>query len=239
LAGLSLQLDFEDGIREAFNILWWELVEGPVDTDVHASPVVAGADASIPVVFADEGEFSVKGDTDTGIARELEGCTVVERADSCNGLMVSAVVQLVWSSEHTWSKLPPDSRVLALPCQRLGLLNLFFALLSFLPHLLKCLLNSIISSNELIDVFLLQGKSRLYGLLTSPVFPVGFTLDINSRGPHATIPSETESFGAFILAKTAKVELKIFVIVVDRGDGGVFFFELFIRVEDEHGQMLR
>lgn len=85
MTSLSLQLDFENSVGEAFDVLCRELIEGPVDTDVHASPVVAGADAAIPVVFTDEGEFGVEGDTDTGITRELEGGTVVERADSCNG----------------------------------------------------------------------------------------------------------------------------------------------------------
>ena len=93
---MSLQLDFENSVGKAFDVFCRELIKGPVDTDIHASPVVAGADAAIPVVFADEGELRVEGDTDTSIARELEGGTVIERADSCNKIIISAVVQLAW-----------------------------------------------------------------------------------------------------------------------------------------------
>lgn len=84
---MSLQLDFENRVGKAFDVLCGELIEWPVDTNVHASPVVARTDTAIPVVFADEGEFGVEGDTDTGIARELEGGTVVEGSNSCDRII--------------------------------------------------------------------------------------------------------------------------------------------------------
>lgn len=81
LAHLGLQLDFEYAVREELLVILWELVERPVDSNIHAPPVVPGSDLAVPIVFADERELSVERDTDTSVSWKLEGGPVVERAD--------------------------------------------------------------------------------------------------------------------------------------------------------------
>jgi hypothetical protein len=80
LSHLSLQLYLEHTVREELLVVLLELRERPIDADVGATPVVAGALLAIPVVFADEGELGVEGNTDTSVAGKLEGGTVVEGA---------------------------------------------------------------------------------------------------------------------------------------------------------------
>ncbi|KAH3674360.1 hypothetical protein WICPIJ_009577 [Wickerhamomyces pijperi] len=70
------QLNFQDGVWESFNVLWWQLVEWPVDTNVHSSPVVLGSVHTVEVVLSDHGQFSVQRDTDSGVTWQLESGSV-------------------------------------------------------------------------------------------------------------------------------------------------------------------
>lgn len=59
LSGLGLQLDFEHGVRESFDILGRKPGKGVVDADIHSPPVLASSVSPVEVVFADHRELGV------------------------------------------------------------------------------------------------------------------------------------------------------------------------------------
>lgn len=219
LASLGLELDFQDSVGEALDVFRGELVERPVDADVHAAPVVAAAGRAVPVVLADEGELSVEGDTDSGVAGELEGSTVVETAD---GRLETL---------H-------DGGILDLSSKRFKLFDFLGGFLALFAHLLEGLADGVLALEERADVLFLQRETGFDGLLAGPVFAMGFTLDENGGDVHAAVPAETHGFRAFVFAETAEVEVKVAVVIVDGGDGGVLFFEFLVGIEDQDGEML-
>ena len=65
------------------------------------------------------------------------------------------------------------------------------------------------------------------------------SLHKDSLGVHATIPSESNCFGAFGLLQPAHVQFpRLWVVVIYGRNGRVFGFELFTGIEDQDGQML-
>jgi len=78
LTKLSLKLDFQNSVGEQFLVFRSELLEWMVNPDVHPPPVVPRSSTSVPIIFADHGQFGIERDTDTSIARELERGSVVE-----------------------------------------------------------------------------------------------------------------------------------------------------------------
>lgn len=83
LPHLGLQLDLQHSVREFFNIPSGELIEREVDPDVGSSPVLSRTLSTIPVVFSDEGELSVEGDSDSCVTGKLESRSVVEGSHDC------------------------------------------------------------------------------------------------------------------------------------------------------------
>jgi hypothetical protein len=81
LSELGLQFYFEDGVGETANVGVGELVEGVVDANVGAAPVVTRALLAVPIVFADQREFRVEGDSNSCVPGELEGRTIIKGAD--------------------------------------------------------------------------------------------------------------------------------------------------------------
>ena len=137
LASLCLQLDFKDSVGEALNIFGGQLAERPINTDVHAAPILTSTLTSIKVVLASHGQLSVERDTDTSIAWQLEGSTVVERAG--DGLQLAC-----------------DDTVLDLSGELLKVGNLLLTLLAVTAHLLKGLLDGVVTAHEGVDVLLLE-----------------------------------------------------------------------------------
>jgi len=78
LTELGLKLNFQDTISEQFFVFWTELLERMVNPDIHPPPVVPRPTASIPIILADHGQFSIERDTNTSIPRELEGSSIVK-----------------------------------------------------------------------------------------------------------------------------------------------------------------
>ena len=88
-------------------------------------------------------------------------------------------------------------------------------------------------------MFLLEREPSLNRLLSRPVLAVGFAFDKYLITFHTTIPAEANGLGSLGLFETALVEFPVIrVIVVDGRDGGVLFFEFFLRVKDENGKVL-
>jgi hypothetical protein len=81
LAELGLQFYLEDGVGETADVGVGELVEGVVYANIGAPPVVPRALLAVPIVFADEREFRVEGNSDSCVAGELEGRTIIKGAD--------------------------------------------------------------------------------------------------------------------------------------------------------------
>ncbi|KAH0250480.1 SPX-domain-containing protein, partial [Aureobasidium melanogenum] len=195
LAGLCLQLDLKNSVGEALDIFRRQLTERPIDTNVHTTPVLAGTFASIKVVLASHGQFCIERDTNTGIARQLEGGTVVERAG--DGLQLAG-----------------DDTILNLSGKLLQVGNLLLALLAITSHLLEGLFNGVVSAHESVDILLLECETSLDGLLASPVFSVGLALDEDGINVHVAIPSQTDGLCTLSLLETAFVQLPGICVVV-------------------------
>jgi len=80
LTELGLELDFKHTVLEDFLVLFGHLIEREVDANVGATPIVPRARTTIPVVFPNHREFSIKRDSHTCVSRELEGSSVVKGA---------------------------------------------------------------------------------------------------------------------------------------------------------------
>ena len=75
---MGLEFDFEDCIRKTAYIRFGKLVEGVIYADVCATPVFARAGYSVEGIFTDEGEFCVKGNSDSSVAGELKCRAIIE-----------------------------------------------------------------------------------------------------------------------------------------------------------------
>ena len=107
LTKLGLKLDLQDTVCKQFLVFRSELLEWMVNPDIHPPPVVSRSSTSIPVILADHGQLSIERDTDTGIAWELEGGSVVKRTHYyANGGQETFVKEErdTYQAEASWSR---------------------------------------------------------------------------------------------------------------------------------------
>src|SRR5690554_5057690 len=78
---MGLKLDLQYSIGEPCDVPRRKLLEGPIDSDVLAFPVVACASFAAKVVFSNQSQLCVQRDTHAGIILELEGSAAVKGTD--------------------------------------------------------------------------------------------------------------------------------------------------------------
>lgn len=238
LAHLSLQLDLENTIREELLVVVLELLERPVDTDVVATPVVARACLTVPVVLADERELGVEGDTDASVAGKLEGGSVVEGAHHFVDGGESAGAYEEKRRRLTRLQLLVLYRRLHLPRELDHAVDLLVALLTLRPDRLEGLVHRELAREVVVDVLLRDREPLLDRLLSRPVLAVGFALDEDLLDVRVAVPAKTDGLGALGLLQTTHIQVKVLVVEVDGRDGGVRLSERLVGVEDEDGEML-
>ncbi len=219
LTQLSLQLNLEDTVREALDVLSGKLFEGGSRCRCpYVSSCCQHADDR-PSCLHVPRSTRYRAKYEHGHHRQLEGGTVVETA-------------------HDGLKLTSQHRVLHLVGKLKHRVDLLIGLLALLAKRFEGLIHGVVSLHPSVDILLLDRETGLDRLLTGPILTMRLSLDKDLLVVHTSIPTQTDSFGTFGLLETSQVELEILVVVVDRSDGGVLLCKLLLGVEDENGKML-
>lgn len=168
---VSLKLDFQNGIGEASDILGWELLEWPIDSNILTLPVVASASPAI-VVLTNECKLCVERDTDTGVVGQLEGCAAVESSDG-------------------WTHPLGDDACLNFVGQLLHQLHVLDGLLTTSTELGELDIHGVFSGEVWVDILCLDGETFLDTLLSGPLFTVNLSLQetLGSRRWSGTVPT--------------------------------------------------
>jgi hypothetical protein len=138
---------------------------------------------------------------------------------------------------RTWHKLFGENSVLDFIGQLDHPIDFLLTLLPFGNELLEVFIDSVLSSEESVDLVLFQREASLDGLFTSPIFTMGLSLDENLRQGisireqrrktaeitcrfvrNISVPPQTDGFCTLSLFQATEVQIQVLVIEVDRSD---------------------
>jgi hypothetical protein len=108
---------------------------------------------------------------------------------------------------------------------RLALLTLGHESREFFVH-------SVVAAEKGVHFVFFDGEACLDRLFASPVLAVRLTLNENLSVVDIPVPAEANCLCTFRLLEAAQIEIKIFVVKINRCNSRVFEFKLLVRIKD-------
>ena len=215
---LSLELHFQNSIRERVHILLSDVIERRHRSNICTAPVVPRAVLPV-VVLTNHRQVGVQRDANAGVTRKLKCSAVVEGAN--NGV-----------------KFFLSNGLLNLLRQLQDALELLVRLSLTVPELLYGFVHRVFALQVCVDVFLLNGETGFDARFSRPVLAMCFALDKDFGLVHVAVPTETKGLGSLRLLQTAQVKIKLIIVEIDAGNSRIWFL-LALRTEDQYRQILQ